>query len=280
MKPQDEIASRRELFRKGAGKLGEHLADLLERQLKKVDVARRMAGIYEGEPLVPPMPLPRSKRRKRTPSDDAAAAAADAADAGPPPCADSNPADRAISSPGGPTTGLFRPPGAIVESAFLDTCDPSCRECIVVCPRNCLVPSQEHHPGPDGYPIILPNTAACDLCMKCTEICPTGALQPVAREEVWIGTAVPLLERCSAVRGSGCERCVTHCPFPDEAITMVPMTADDFVAMGAAEPDSFAIGGTPKRPVVDGERCTGCGLCVEACPQMPKALEVIAWEDE
>ena len=31
-----------------------------------------------------------------------------------------------------------------------------------------------------------------------------------------------------------------------------------------------------ERPLVSSSACTGCGLCESACPEEPKAIEVIA----
>jgi len=54
-----------------------------------------------------------------------------------------------------------------------------------------------------------------------------------------------------------CRVCVDRCPFPDEAIRLVP---------GAD--------GQPPHPMVVEEVCTGCGLCVFGCPTLDPAIIV------
>ena len=53
--------------------------------------------------------------------------------------------------------------------------------------------------------------------------------------------------------GVNCGNCARHCPVA--AIEMVPSEVD--------KPDS------PKMPVVNVERCIGCGACENLCPARP-----------
>jgi ferredoxin len=55
-----------------------------------------------------------------------------------------------------------------------------------------------------------------------------------------------------------CRICVDRCPYPEEAICIAP----------PAEGNSIG------HPQVLAEVCTGCGLCVFACPAEPPAIVV------
>jgi formate hydrogenlyase subunit 6/NADH:ubiquinone oxidoreductase subunit I len=94
-------------------------------------------------------------------------------------------------------------------------------------------------------------------CIKCSDLCPTGAIRPITREEkssIQIGHAVWIKNNCIPVRdGQSCGNCERHCP--TGAIQMVP----------------FDEGGKKslKIPVVDVERCIGCGACENLCPARP-----------
>ena len=94
-------------------------------------------------------------------------------------------------------------------------------------------------------------------CTKCSEVCPTGAIRPITKEDkssVQIGHAVWIRANCVPLTdGVDCGNCARHCP--SEAITMVPSDT--------ADPDS------PKIPVVNTERCIGCGACENLCPARP-----------
>ena len=94
-------------------------------------------------------------------------------------------------------------------------------------------------------------------CTKCSEVCPAGAILPVTAAEkssVQIGHAVWIRANCVPLTdGVDCGNCARHCP--SEAITMVPSdTADPY---------------SPKIPVVNTERCIGCGACENLCPARP-----------
>lgn len=89
--------------------------------------------------------------------------------------------------------------------------------------------------------------------MICPDVCPTGALEPVAKENVNMGEAVVDTDTCYAFQGILCRACVDICPFQGTAI-----------AQNAA-----------LEPVIDPEYCVGCGMCVPVCPADPEAIRVI-----
>ena len=71
-------------------------------------------------------------------------------------------------------TGVLRPPGALDEVGFLATCI-RCERCADACPQRCI---RIHGPA-DGRACGTPYLAsedACDGCLECTRVCPSGAL--------------------------------------------------------------------------------------------------------
>jgi ferredoxin len=95
-----------------------------------------------------------------------------------------------------------------------------------------------------GTPLIDVEQIPCYLCMKCAEICPSGALQKIAQEKTRMGLAIVDQYSCVAWQDQTlCRTCYSVCPFPDKAIRL----------------EQF-------RPVVDERHCTGCGICTHACP--------------
>ena len=95
-------------------------------------------------------------------------------------------------------------------------------------------------------------------CTRCTEVCPTGALQPITVEEKHIfiiGHAQVEPDNCI-----GCGLCVERCP--RKAITLQPRKAPKQGQSRAAA-------------TVDTGDCIGCGACEYICPASPiKAIVV------
>ncbi len=148
----------------------------------------------------------------------------------------------------------LRPPGAIPEERFVEACT-HCRLCVEACPHEALTLAGPQEAYPEGTP-FLPNVAAkpCHLCedLPCVTACPEGALRIVPLEEVRMGLAEIDPEICFAFRGQICDYCIDRCPFPEEAIA-----ADE-----------------RGRPVINPDRCVGCGLCAYICVTTPGAIAV------
>ena len=154
----------------------------------------------------------------------------------------------------GPRTFL-RPPGALPEPAFSETCWQS-GMCIEICPVVAIVA----HPGDRdtlaGTPMIDPGQAACVICegLECMNVCPSGALRLVdSVHSIRMGTAEVRESVCVRSRGEDCTICVERCPIGDAALR--------FLNSG------------PPEVLTDG--CVGCGVCQLSCPTTPKAIVVI-----
>ena len=151
----------------------------------------------------------------------------------------------------------LRPPGAIEESRFVDTCR-RCGACVEVCPAEAIFPLDESHGttgGDAGTPAIDPSRAACVVCdnLKCTHVCPSGALLAVLDPRaIRMGLAAVYASLCTRTRDEECSICVDRCPLGLDAIRL-----------NDEGPPEVLQGG-----------CIGCGICELYCPVAPKAVTV------
>ena len=147
------------------------------------------------------------------------------------------------------------PPGAKSLRHFSQHCT-ACQLCVSECPNKVLHPStnldtlmQPEMSYEDGY--CRPE------CTRCSEVCPAGAIRPITvaeKSSTRIGHAVWIKKNCLPVAdGVECGNCARHCP--SGAIFMVHIDANDDES--------------PKIPVIDTERCIGCGACENLCPARP-----------
>lgn len=147
------------------------------------------------------------------------------------------------------------PPGAQGLRHMAQHCT-ACQLCVSVCPNGVLRPStkletlmQPESSYERGY--CRPE------CTRCSEVCPAGAIRKITEAEkssIQIGHAVWIKANCVPLTdGVECGNCARHCP----------AGAIQMVASDAGNPDS------PKIPVVNTERCIGCGACENLCPARP-----------
>lgn len=152
------------------------------------------------------------------------------------------------------TTPLV-PPGARGLRNMRTHCT-ACQLCVSVCPNEVLRPSTKLETF--MQPEMSYERGYCrPECTKCSEVCPAGAilkLTPADKSATQIGHAVWVEKNCVSLRdGVACGNCARHCPVG--AITMGPSDA--------ANPDSLKV------PIVNVERCIGCGACENLCPARP-----------
>ncbi|MDE7142572.1 MAG: 4Fe-4S binding protein [Muribaculaceae bacterium] len=152
-------------------------------------------------------------------------------------------------------TTRIAPPGAISLKNLSDHCT-ACQLCVAACPNGVLRPST------DLATLMQPESSyergyCRPECTRCSEVCPAGAITRITRADksaIQIGRAVWVRDNCVPLTdGVECGNCARHCPAG--AISMVPSTS----------------GGenSPKIPVVNIERCIGCGACENLCPARP-----------
>ena len=147
------------------------------------------------------------------------------------------------------------PAGAVSLRNFSQHCT-ACQLCVSVCPNEVLRPSANL--GSLMQPTMSYERGYCrPECVKCSEVCPAGAIRPISvidKSSIRIGHAVWVKENCIPLRdGQPCDNCARHCP--TKAIQMVSSDPND--------PKSIKI------PVVNEEKCIGCGACENLCPGRP-----------
>ena len=141
---------------------------------------------------------------------------------------------------------LLRPPVVLDEDDFIAKC-VRCNRCIGVCHTGALASATLE----DGLleiktPKFDFHRGSCDFCNECVRVCPTAAIttcDPLAPSTGRIGCAVVVSDRCLAFY-NGCDKCVQTCPY------------------GALSTDGFG------HPVVNEEKCNGCGVCENVCPAL------------
>ena len=148
---------------------------------------------------------------------------------------------------------FFRPPGAsAIEEDFLSACE-RCHACADACPYECIDDFGPAAGRLEGTPFIDPRTVPCRWCedMPCIKACPGDALQERPDQTVQpIGKVALDLKKCLNSEGILCDTCAYRCPTHIKAIRIVN-----------------------RMPVLDLERCTGCGMCVYFCEAEPSAFE-------
>ncbi|MCD8316479.1 MAG: 4Fe-4S dicluster domain-containing protein [Eggerthellaceae bacterium] len=150
-----------------------------------------------------------------------------------------------------------RPPGGQDEDHLVSACI-RCERCYEACPRDVIVPADIEN----GFlsmrtPTLSFENSYCDFCQeenggnpRCVMVCPTQALNlasDATPSNTIIGKASIDTSTCLAYRDTGCRECYDHCPY--EAISL---TGDE------ARP----------RPVVETDKCNGCGACEASCVSM------------
>lgn len=152
-------------------------------------------------------------------------------------------------------TTPLKPAGAQSFKHFTTHCT-ACQLCVAECPNHVLRPSSELQNL--MQPEMSFERGYCrPECTNCSQVCPAGAIKPVTTAEkssVSIGYAVWVKENCLvSTEGVRCDTCYRNCP--TGAIQLVER--EDI-------PDTSL-----KVPVVNPERCIGCGKCENLCPARP-----------
>ncbi len=143
-----------------------------------------------------------------------------------------------------PKGDYLRPPGAVEEAEFLSVCT-RCDECIKACPAKAIKRYQGLMDVAVGTPVIIPRENPCVLCngLLCIAACKEGALKPREHaDKVKMGIARINQSRCLAWGGQDCQLCYIKCPLRGDAIYQ-----------------------EDGKPVINEEKCVGCGVCEYAC---------------
>ena len=174
---------------------------------------------------------------------------------------------------------ILRPPGALVEKAFMRLCI-KCGQCVEACPYDTLRLARAGDHKPVGTPFFIPREIPCYMCtdIPCVPVCPTGALdkksvsgmnEGVLKLDInksRMGLAVVDVESCIAFWGIQCDACYRACPILDSAISL------EYRRNERTGKHAYLI------PIVNSTACTGCGKCEHACVTEKAAIRVLPLE--
>ena len=151
------------------------------------------------------------------------------------------------------------PAGSWSVNSFYSHCT-ACQLCVIACPNNVLRPSSKL--SRIMQPEMSYERGFCKPdCVKCSELCPTGAIRRILPEEkksIHIGMAEIEYSLClAAEKGAKCGLCARNCPI--EAISMIEKEITN--TSGNKK--------TVKIPMVNESKCIGCGACEFVCPSRP-----------
>lgn len=147
-------------------------------------------------------------------------------------------ASRNVAPPASSLPPWPLPPGASSATQFLTTCT-RCGQCADACPMGVIIQRE------DGYPQLAIEFASCDGCGQCIEACTTDVLQHQAHFDTRLR---PSFSTQCTHASRGCRQCATACPVQACAFTESPL------------------------PVVNNERCNGCGECMIQCDRQAITL--------
>lgn len=174
------------------------------------------------------------------------------------------PASRALpqATPHPPAAAMriLRPPGALPPGEYESACS-RCGQCVAACPAQAIQLDGKQLYA-DGLPYIIAANQPCVVCesLACMSACPTGALKPLDRLKIKMGTARVTRSLCRRETGEDCRLCVEACPITGPG--------------AAPEGDAITIHPQTGRVIVRKNICIGCGLCESRCPTFPAAIQV------
>ncbi len=165
------------------------------------------------------------------------------------------------------------PPGSVSREHLNDACT-ACLLCVAKCPEKIIRPSVNEY----GWEFVMQPTLSFEKgycrtdCTICSDVCPTDAIKELTKAnktKTAIGHAVHIRENCVVVRDDvNCDACWRICPtgaitreYRDDGTPYVPP---------ANNPNASTVN-LRLVPVIDKDKCIGCGACEYICAARPLA---------
>lgn len=154
----------------------------------------------------------------------------------------------------------LRPPNALEETRLAGVC-VRCGNCLRACPAN-IIHLDLVDSGISGLltPKLDFREDYChEDCVQCTLVCPSGALTVLALEDkprISIGVPQVELVTCKLYQGLDCYDCRNRCPY-------------GAISLEWSQTKYSHI------PIIDAEKCNGCGACEAVCPTRPDKAIVV-----
>lgn len=165
------------------------------------------------------------------------------------------------------------PPGSDSHDNLNDKCT-ACLLCVAQCPDKIIRPSVNEY----GWTAIMQPTLSFEKgycrteCTVCSDVCPTDAIKKLTKEnktKVAMGNAVYVRDNCIVVKDDvNCDGCWRICP--TDAITRQYRDGGTPYTAPADKPDENTVE-LRLVPVVNKDKCIGCGACEYICPARPLA---------
>jgi ferredoxin-type protein NapF len=141
---------------------------------------------------------------------------------------------------------LGRPPPWHQDQPLQSHCIGCSQPCVTACEVGIIqIHPQDHRLK--GLPYLDFTSSGCTFCRACVEVCPI---------EIVIKDPTPRIGKLALNRGS----CIAW----NDIICMSCSNRCDYKAITTQH---------QRRPNVDAQTCTGCGMCVAACPV--QALNIV-----
>lgn len=163
------------------------------------------------------------------------------------------------------------PPGSLSHENLNSKCT-ACLLCVNQCPEKIIHPSVNEY----GWTAVMQPTLSFERgycktdCTVCSDVCPTNAITKFSKEEktkVALGHAIYIRENCIVVKDDvNCDGCWRICP--TDAITRKYRDNGDPYTPPSDQPNANTVD-LRLVPVVNKDKCIGCGACEYICPARP-----------
>jgi ferredoxin-type protein NapF len=144
----------------------------------------------------------------------------------------------------------IRPPASIGNKSFNALC-VRCGSCIKVCPSNILKHENRMGMGLMTPVIEFDNGYCLEDCNRCGSVCPSGAITKFsvgAKKDLKIARVALTSNTCLLMNFKECRICKSACHY--DSINFEPYNGSSLQL----------------KPVVNYDKCNGCGACSVICP--------------